>query len=183
MNDNQPQLSIPPEAAWGPTFDVGRATDAYIATIPAADRAKSDAYYEGGYWIGAIASTFIPWNLATLAGVYAGGSIADPSLLGIDIIFPAAMIGLAAGLVTGRRELVAAFAGAAIAVSWALLVSPALAIEPFAAFLVRFRSHLAHVERVMGGLLVLTGIGFLAGFFTQLNSWLIETFPVLQNIG
>ena len=85
---------------------------------------------EGGYWIGAIASTFIPWNLATLAGVYAGGSIADPSLLGIDIIFPAAMIGLAAGLVTGRRELVAAFAGAAIAVSWALLVSPALAIEP-----------------------------------------------------
>jgi STE24 endopeptidase len=43
---------VPPEAAWGPTFDVGRATDAYIATIPAADREKSDAYYEGGYWIG-----------------------------------------------------------------------------------------------------------------------------------
>jgi cytochrome c-type biogenesis protein len=35
----------------------------------------------------------------------------------------------------------------------------------------------------MGGLLVLTGIGFLSGFFTQLNSWLIETFPVLQSIG
>jgi Zn-dependent protease with chaperone function len=52
MSDAQPQLSVPPEAVWGPTFDVGRATDAYIATIPAADRAKSDAYYEGGYWIG-----------------------------------------------------------------------------------------------------------------------------------
>jgi len=36
---------------------------------------------------------------------------------------------------------------------------------------------------VMGGLLVLTGIGFLAGVFTQLNSWLIETFPALQSIG
>src|SRR6201993_550419 len=59
----------------------------------------------------------------------------------------------------------------------------ALAVEPFAAFLARFRAHLAHVERVMGGLLVLTGIGFLAGVFTQLNSWLIETFPMLQNIG
>ncbi len=45
------QLSIPPEAAWGPTFDAGRATDAYIATIPAADRERSDAYFEGGYWI------------------------------------------------------------------------------------------------------------------------------------
>jgi branched chain amino acid efflux pump len=85
---------------------------------------------ESGYWIGAIASTFIPWNLATLAGVYAGGSIADPGLLGIDIIFPAAMIGLAAGLISGRRELVAAFAGAAIAVGWALFASPAFGLEP-----------------------------------------------------
>src|ERR1700750_2853005 len=59
----------------------------------------------------------------------------------------------------------------------------ALAVEPFAAFLTRFRAHLAHVERVMGGLLVPTGIGFLAGVFTQLNSWLIETFPALQSIG
>src|SRR6266498_2319023 len=59
----------------------------------------------------------------------------------------------------------------------------AAAIKPFAAFLMRFRRHLASMERVMGGLLVLTGIGFLAGVFTQLNSWLIETFPVLQNIG
>ena len=43
--------SIPPESVWGPTFDAGRATDAYIATVPADDRAKSDAYFEGGYWI------------------------------------------------------------------------------------------------------------------------------------
>lgn len=52
MDEVPPQLSIPPEAAWGPTFDVGRATDAYLATIPAPDREKSDAYFEGGYWIG-----------------------------------------------------------------------------------------------------------------------------------
>ncbi|HEU5468911.1 MAG TPA: M48 family metallopeptidase [Steroidobacteraceae bacterium] len=51
MSEGAAQLSIPPEATWGPTFDVGRATDAYIATVPAADRARSDAYFEGGYWI------------------------------------------------------------------------------------------------------------------------------------
>jgi cytochrome c-type biogenesis protein len=62
-------------------------------------------------------------------------------------------------------------------------VIAAFAVEPFAAFLARFRAHLGHMERVMGGLLVLTGVAFLAGFFTQLNSWLIETFPVLQSIG
>jgi hypothetical protein len=30
---------------------------------------------------------------------------------------------------------------------------------------------------------VLTGVAFLAGVFTQLNTWLIEAFPVLQSIG
>ncbi len=45
------QLTLPPEAEWGPHFDVGRATDAYLATVPAADREKSESYYEGGYWI------------------------------------------------------------------------------------------------------------------------------------
>ena len=48
--EQAPQLNLPAAAQWGPGFDVARATDAYIATIPAAERAKSDAYFEGGYW-------------------------------------------------------------------------------------------------------------------------------------
>ena len=64
-----------------------------------------------GYWIGAILGVFIPWNLATLAGVLLGGAIPDPSVFGLDVVFPAAMAGLAVGLTTGRRELVAAGAG------------------------------------------------------------------------
>src|ERR1700704_3139410 len=59
----------------------------------------------------------------------------------------------------------------------------ALAGEPFAAFLVRFRSYLPYVEKAMGALLVLTGLAFLFGGFTKLNTWLIEIFPVLQTIG
>jgi hypothetical protein len=35
----------------------------------------------------------------------------------------------------------------------------------------------------MGGLLVATGLAFLFGFFTQLNSFLIETFPSLSTLG
>jgi cytochrome c-type biogenesis protein len=62
-------------------------------------------------------------------------------------------------------------------------VIAALAIEPFAAFLARFRAHLAAVERVMGGLLVLTGIAFLTGFVSQASYWLLEMFPVLGQIG
>ena len=59
----------------------------------------------------------------------------------------------------------------------------AFAVEPFAAFLARFRAHLGHMEKVMGGLLVLTGIAFLAGFFTQFNNWMLETFPMLSQLG
>ena len=73
-----------------------------------------------GYWIGAILSTWIPWNVATLVGVTIGGSIPDPTVFGLDVIFPAAMGGLAIGLITGRRELVAALAGAVIAIGVSL---------------------------------------------------------------
>lgn len=81
-----------------------------------------------GYWIGAFLSTFIPWNVATLVGVTIGGSIPDPSRLGLDVIFPAAMGGLAVGLITGRRELVAALAGAVIAVAISVAWDPAAGI-------------------------------------------------------
>jgi cytochrome c-type biogenesis protein len=62
-------------------------------------------------------------------------------------------------------------------------IAAAFAVEPFAAFLTRFRAHIGHMERVMGGLLVLTGIAFLAGFFTQLNNWVLQAFPSLGQIG
>lgn len=81
-----------------------------------------------GYWMGAIISTFIPWNLATLVGVTIGGSIPEPSRFGLDVIFPAAMGGLAVGLITGRRELVAAISGAAIGVGIGLAWDPAAGI-------------------------------------------------------
>ncbi len=59
----------------------------------------------------------------------------------------------------------------------------AFAIEPFAAFLARFKKHLAKVEQAMGALLVLTGIAFLTDSITQMSVWLLETFPVLGKIG
>jgi len=81
-----------------------------------------------GYWFPAIVTTLIPWNIATFAGVTIGDAIVEPQRLGIDVIFPAAMIGLAVGLVTGRRELVAAVVGAAAAVGVSLAISPTIGV-------------------------------------------------------
>jgi 4-azaleucine resistance transporter AzlC len=81
-----------------------------------------------GFWFGAIVTTFIPWNLATLAGVLAGGAIPDPSRFGLDVVFPAAMAGLAIALIAGRREAVAGIVGAVIGVGVSLAWDPAVGI-------------------------------------------------------
>jgi len=59
----------------------------------------------------------------------------------------------------------------------------ALAVEPFAAFLARFKAHLGLVEKAMGGLLVLTGVAFLTGTLSEASYWLLDTFPALGKIG
>jgi cytochrome c-type biogenesis protein len=59
----------------------------------------------------------------------------------------------------------------------------AFAVEPFAAFLARFKKYLRRVEQVMGGLLVLTGIAFLTGSIGTMSVWLLEMFPGLGKIG
>ena len=44
-------LEIPDGARAGPDFDVDEATDAYINLLSEEDRARSDSYMEGGYWL------------------------------------------------------------------------------------------------------------------------------------
>ncbi|MEM7464118.1 MAG: cytochrome c biogenesis CcdA family protein [Pseudomonadota bacterium] len=59
----------------------------------------------------------------------------------------------------------------------------AMFVGPFMNFLTRFRRHLGVVEKVMGGLLVLTGILFITGGMQRFSFWLLEMFPVLGTIG
>ena len=43
--------TVPAAAQPSPNFDVDAATEAYMAQMPASARARSDAYFEGGYWL------------------------------------------------------------------------------------------------------------------------------------
>ena len=48
----QPDITKVPAAAQpSDHFDVDAATDAYLALMPASAQARSDAYFEGGYWL------------------------------------------------------------------------------------------------------------------------------------
>ena len=62
----------------------------------------------------------------------------------------------------------------------------AVAIRPFMGFMQRFRRHLGLMEKIMGVLLILTGIAFLNVFdgfsIGAVGQWMIENFPGLARI-
>ncbi len=47
----------------------------------------------------------------------------------------------------------------------------------------RFKRHLGAVEKVMGGLLVLTGVLIMTGQMSRIAQWLLDTFPAFSTIG
>lgn len=49
--DLPPGVQVPEAAKPGPDFNVERATQAYIELLTPEQRARSDAYFEGGYWL------------------------------------------------------------------------------------------------------------------------------------
>ena len=59
----------------------------------------------------------------------------------------------------------------------------AFMVEQFSSLFARMKAHLATVERAMGVLMIVTGIGFLTGAVSSVSIWLLETFPSLQNFG
>jgi STE24 endopeptidase len=56
-------LPIPAAARASAHFDPVAATNAYLATVPADKRARSDAYFEGGYWL-------ILWDFLASSAVF-----------------------------------------------------------------------------------------------------------------
>jgi 4-azaleucine resistance transporter AzlC len=91
----------------------------------------------------AAAFTMVPWVGATLVGFLGGQLLPDPEVLGLDVVFPAAMAGLTVALVVDRRTLVAAVMGGTLALAVALLIQPSIGVivggvaAPAVAMLVR----------------------------------------------
>jgi cytochrome c-type biogenesis protein len=62
-------------------------------------------------------------------------------------------------------------------------IAAAIAIRPFLSAMQRFKPHLATMEKVLGGFLVLTGILFLTNAMTFISGWILQAFPGLATIG
>ena len=59
----------------------------------------------------------------------------------------------------------------------------AVAVRPFMAAMGRFRGHMGTIEKVLGALLVFTGILFLTDSMTLIAGWILRNFPALATIG
>lgn len=94
-------------------------TTAHIARLGRID--VQGAWYAGF-------TIFVPWNISTIAGWLAGAALPDPATIGLDVVFAAAMAGLAIGLVKDRAALVALVVGCGSSVAAALVLDSSAAI-------------------------------------------------------
>ncbi|MGJ0503037.1 MAG: cytochrome c biogenesis CcdA family protein [Methylocystis sp.] len=88
--------------------------------------------------------------------------------------------------VAGTQETVPL--GAALLATYSLglglpFIGAGLALGRFLAFVARFRQHFGKVEKVVGVLLVFTGVAFLTGGVQEMSYWLLELFPGLAKLG
>jgi len=111
-------IPVPPEAQPSAHFDAEAATRAYLAEIPPQAKARSNAYFEGGYWL-------ILWDFLVLVVI---------SLLLLNLRWSAAMRNLA--------ERVTRFKAVHTFVYWAeYLVAATLLAFPMTVYEDYFREH------------------------------------------
>lgn len=119
---------LPMGIALGPSVE-GSAHKRFLVGQGMIDFSWAAAAREGGrfdwrFMLGATAPAYPCWVAGTVLGVLAGEWIGDPERLGLDAIFPAFFLALllSGEVSAGRRAIVAALLGAAVA----------LALVPFA---------------------------------------------------
>jgi 4-azaleucine resistance transporter AzlC len=89
---------------------------------------EGDGRYDPRLLVGAGVLIYAAWVVCSIAGVAAGSVLGNPETLGLDAAFPALFLALLAGQIQERRLLLAALAGAAVALIMVPLVPPGVPI-------------------------------------------------------
>ncbi len=79
------------------------------------------------FWVCAVA-LFGCWNLAVVAGAFAGRLVADTDAFGLDAAFPAVLVALVVPSLSSPRTRLAAVAGAVLAVATTPFLPPGLPV-------------------------------------------------------
>lgn len=125
---------IPMGIALAPSLDGGPLRRALIGQgmidFSWAAAAREGGNFDWRFMLGATTPAYPSWVGGTVVGVLAGDLIGDPETLGLDAIFPAFFLALLLSGETsgGRRAIVAALLGAAIALALVPWAPPGLPV-------------------------------------------------------
>jgi 4-azaleucine resistance transporter AzlC len=103
---------------------------------------RGDGTFDPWYMVGVSVPQYVGWVAGTVAGVVVGPRLGSPTSLGLDALFPAFFLALMFEEARGYRRMVAAGAGAGIALVLTPLVPaglPILAASAAAVFASRLR--------------------------------------------
>lgn len=111
----------------------GRALSRAAFAMPLVDASwaassRGDGTFDPWYMVGVSIPQYVGWVLGTVVGVLIGPRLGNPKALGLDALFPAFFIALLFEEARGRRRIVAAAGGAAIALVLTPLVPAGLPI-------------------------------------------------------
>jgi predicted branched-subunit amino acid permease len=125
---------VPMGIALAPSLSGGRLRRAAIGQAMIdfswAAAARKGGGFDWRFMLGATTPAYPSWVLGTAAGVLAGGLIGDPERLGLDAIFPAFFLALllSGEVSAGRRAVVAALLGGAIALALIPVAPPGVPV-------------------------------------------------------
>jgi len=84
------------------------------------------AYQDGSgsrtYFFGANLGIYFIWPVSGLIGALLGAAIPDPARFGLDLVFPLAFLGLVAGFIKNRADILVALFSGAVALLAALIL-------------------------------------------------------------
>jgi 4-azaleucine resistance transporter AzlC len=118
-------MSVAPSLRGGP---LRRLAEAQLAVDESWAVSQRDGHVNRDRLVGAGIVLMCSWCLGTVAGVFGGSAIGDPSDYGLDAMFPALFLALLVGQLDGRRARVAALAGGLIALALTPVVPAGLPI-------------------------------------------------------
>jgi 4-azaleucine resistance transporter AzlC len=118
-------MSVAPSLRGGP---VRRLAEAQLAVDESWAVSQRDGRVNRDRLVGAGSVLMCCWCLGTVAGVFGGSAIGDPSDYGLDAMFPALFLALLVGQLDGPRARVSALAGGLIALAFTPVLPAGLPI-------------------------------------------------------
>ena len=102
---------------WRALLAFGMTDESFAVTITRyRDPARVDAAFKQWYFLGADLAMFVPWQISTALGYFAGQALGDPLALGLDFAFPVVLIAILIPQLRERTDVVSAIVAGAVAV-------------------------------------------------------------------